>query len=723
MGKALLARLAWLVLPLTAAGQELGDVPSALRQLRSPSANERRLAERWLAAHLTPADYPEVVASAAGESVEVRERLAGALSSDDAHLELAALLSSDSNEALRQLGGEALARSLARWYEAAEAEAWPPELVETTLRGRFRGWRALRIEDESLETLLDRIDRLTDSRVETVLGAERAERSSGDPVAIVLDPDWSAPRAGVPAAIPTTILGAWDALVLGTAQSFHARVELYGWRGPHPWVWIGPADAPGVAGARGSAAGPARDGFQRILGWIREIAQPRQDVARASAAARALAATGWPAAIGWLERRWAAHQDAAALDGLVLAAGRGRVAPALAGREGLRVLLERAEAAPAAERARWVRAACALGAVGNQGEDLRALLADGFERKSALAQRLSTDVLAAWGSAPQSVREEWSRWLSASGSGRVPLELRLTALRALAATSASADLPLELAEATALLEASAARGRAADVLAWVRRLNVREPAEWSDPGPFDAALRLELLEHWLARAGEDAPAVAARFVLRLLSELPGGEGEERIGDALGKAVARSNGGQVDSALAKAASAGPGRGSALVFARLALLAGRTRHVSAKELLADLETRAQWTSSDWQAAGALAAFPKGPVADQVVERMAAHLAPVLEALAADRADAEAVRLDAGWVRGWERALNDLRSQGEDERAEKLLQYLRRTVGKSQHPLRRELSAARWPPPPRRDALALEEPGAWIQELSAGASRGGR
>ena len=81
---------------------------------------------------------------------------------------------------------------------------------------------------------------------------------------------------------------------------------------------------------------------------------------RQSAAARALAGLDWPAAIGWIERRWAWTGDAVALDGLLTAAARGRVAPSLQRAHTLRSMLDLVESQAAEVRVLAAARAAAL---------------------------------------------------------------------------------------------------------------------------------------------------------------------------------------------------------------------------------------------------------------------------------------------------------------------------------------------------------------------------
>jgi hypothetical protein len=74
-----------------------------------------------------------------------------------------------------------------------------------------------------------------------------------------------------------------------------------------------------------------------VADWSRDLLDPREARRRAGAA-RALATCGWSAPLEWLERRWLAG-DGAALEGVLLAASRGRVVPSLASQARVRELL------------------------------------------------------------------------------------------------------------------------------------------------------------------------------------------------------------------------------------------------------------------------------------------------------------------------------------------------------------------------------------------------
>src|SRR5258707_13937247 len=94
--------------------------------------------------------------------------------------------------------------------------------------------------------------------------------------------------------------------------------------------------------------------------------------------ARALAATGWPAALAFLERRWI-EGDEPALEGLLLAAGRGRVAPALQEPQRQRALYARLAAAEL-DGSTLARALAAAGPLSRTGEPLGPLALEGFDR-------------------------------------------------------------------------------------------------------------------------------------------------------------------------------------------------------------------------------------------------------------------------------------------------------------------------------------------------------
>ena len=121
-----------------------------------------------------------------------------------------------------------------------------------------------------------------------------------------------------------------------------------------------------------------------------------------------------------------------------------------------------------------------------------------------------------------------------------------------------------------------------------------------------------------------------------------------------------------------------------------------------LTEDLARRQPFQATDWQVAGALLALPGGDAAGELLmERVRQRIA------AWERGDAE---MEADWVEGLRRALDDMRGRRDDARAEALLKVLRVISRRSAHPLQRELIRNRhWPLAPERRPRSLEDFGA--------------
>jgi hypothetical protein len=483
------------------------DTRSALAQLSAPRAEERLAAERWLATHLDPVDFPLLAEAAGKAELEVQRRLERALGGDDRHFALAALLAREYEPGPRELGEHALEQMAARWWgaeRALDAASW--RSVLDALSGRSPQAWSLRPAAASLDLVLDRLARL--AAVEVVLD------EGSDPPALVLDPllyaePWEPPLEAAQRA--REVAGDLAELLAAAAGAHGASFVGFGLEGPHPWILVlEPADAGRLGGA------------QLCVRWAREALE-YPDAPRGRGAARALAATGWPAALAWLEERWLEARDRNALSALLLAAGRGRVAPALAIEGAVDRLLEAADGAlrsNARERTssagEILRALAAMGPLGADGSDLSARVVQGWESATPQERRLRLLVLQGMGHAPEAFRAELKRTLGEPAAGLDP-SLRVELVRTLSATLASAPLggdrpatPLALAQPAQVLEAAyrAGRaGRAGELVRDLARLGVRPPEEAG--AALEGDLRGFVLEWWL-EVGE--PSSAARLL-------------------------------------------------------------------------------------------------------------------------------------------------------------------------------------------------------------------
>lgn len=492
---------------LAGASAHARDLAGALDRLSAPSAAERWAAEREIATSATPLDYAQLAGRASAGDAEVRTRLARALGSHERHLELVALFLVERAAPLAQLGELALADLLEAWLPGLDRPALSgPELADRIEElADAAGGARLRIELEGeLAQALDRLARLGPLPLEIAIepGCEGARFDS------------AAERAS-----PLALEGTWDELLAGLVA--RARLAL---DAPATWPLHG-EDArvflrvhAGRTQERGTPA-------QRVRSWVEAFARPGDEAQRARAA-RALAGSGWPAAIAWFERRWASERDGAALAGLVLAAGRGRVAPVLAGREASSALIAQLEAeASAGGPAAWERAHALRRALersgpwASDGSELGALLVEGANPRAGFATWWRLCVLRAWRSAAPAAQDFALAALSAEPGSSQPAVLA-AALRAVAAlppriedgtwSAPRAELrdwrgligaardAAEARELGALLARAAAPPRASELEAWL-----------ADSTP----LALSAACAWMLAAGE--PALAARALARL----------------------------------------------------------------------------------------------------------------------------------------------------------------------------------------------------------------
>jgi hypothetical protein len=677
------------------------DVAQALSRLSSPDSEVRRLAEGWLSAHLALTDYPAVAEAAAAGDTEVRARIVRALASDDRHLGLCALLCTERSEDLAALGERAATELFTGWLDSPELEAVPRDAssIQKALQIGFENPERMTLGGASLEAMLDRISRLADPR--------RTDDRDAGSTAIVLDPSWtgSGSRSSQPVELAPGERGL-GALVLAAASSAGAQIDLYSWSGKRPWILVG---APRTASPYTAA--------ECVAKWLREsvleTAKPR-----GVASARALASLGWPAPVDWMARRWTADpRDGAALAGLTLAAARGRVAPVLATRESVRRLLELADGLRArtdeASRFRGdetVRALLAIGGVGGAGEDLSAVAAEGWSAAQAAGRANRRAIFAGLGRAPDAVRADLRAQLAAPGDPRE----RLAALRMLAATSSTSEPATVVLGPGDLLRTAAALGQVGELLDACWRLQIAVSPQWLGDGS-SRATELALLAHWLERdSTAEGKQAAAQLVRKWLREP---DSELVLGAVLRRAASLGARGAIEALLD-----GVPADAALAADRVALLAGVLPSAGLERIAAALALSSAWSIADWIVAGARLVHPDAPEvepfqldssSDPFQRAFAQRVRAVIQRIEAAGPDpgmapAELAGLGAGWVRGLERAVVDLRARDEDVIAAQLCLWLRSALLHCPHDLKLALRDGRWPARPDRD-LALFEP--WL------------
>lgn len=385
-------------------------VVDQLNSLESVDAGQRRQAQRWLAVNLTPGDYPAVAAAASWGRAETFRRLAQALGTDNRHLELAALLATDSLPEVARLGERALVEQLLRWSSSAmdqphRRRRLPDEWVDD--------WpRALSMDPEQggLAGALERLDRL-----------------GGGPAPLVLDPALDPKiRSFVPDRELSTepLEGSWTRVLLDLARAHQVSFEVHGRRTPgdegagdaRAWVRVC------KRGAEGHASGG-----ELLVGWVR-ASLTEHDPAGTAAACRALASSGWPAALEWLGRRWMRDGDPAALEGLLLSAARGQVVREFMTLAGVERLLHRADQAPTTDGPAIARALAGIGPFSITGEGLQGALLEGWANLDSPARWVRLVALEGIGFRSEPAA---SRCAALLGS-EAPSWLRRQALRTLA---------------------------------------------------------------------------------------------------------------------------------------------------------------------------------------------------------------------------------------------------------------------------------------------------
>ncbi|MFN0007670.1 MAG: hypothetical protein ACKVXR_07160, partial [Planctomycetota bacterium] len=288
------------------------DVRAWLDRLRADSAAERSRAQRWLGTHLAERDFDLVRRAAIEGDAETRARLALALADSDLHLEIAAGLAAAGEESAAEVGRSALSDRIAHWAPGWNAPGLDRGEALSKLReeaGRVPGSsRVIAIDPRGKGNRLD-------------LALEELSRLAPEGLPLVLDPDLA--LADHPREPAGELEGVFESVLDELVKTHRADFEGFDFPGEvgapaRPWIRIGRA-----------RSASRRSGAAHVVAWCEELAGGG-DRERREACARAIASTGWPGGLAWLERRWRAGQDGAALEGVLLAAGRGLVAPSLA---------------------------------------------------------------------------------------------------------------------------------------------------------------------------------------------------------------------------------------------------------------------------------------------------------------------------------------------------------------------------------------------------------
>ncbi|HEX6883423.1 MAG TPA: hypothetical protein VF530_08580 [Planctomycetota bacterium] len=637
----------------------LDEFQDQLARLGAARAEERAAAERWLAAHLERARYPELAEAALGADAEVRGRLERVLAADERHLGLALALAAERDADLRRLGEDALRAGIAR---AA------PRLTEPALR-------------DGLEAFLRRVAEGAPPRclrlsagLELEAMVEELELAGELALGLALD---SAAANRTFRRQPELAPAPWNRL-LWRLRELGVELEAHG--------VVPPRDGAAPSGAFVRLApelGPARTGVEWVADWLLLLARGEASEAERARAARNLAASGFAPALTWMGEL-VERGDRAAREGLLRAAARGRVAPTLTQPAVLEELLAEAEREDGRRAARLGAALARLGCLDAGGEPL--------------AVRLLADFT---GVAP---RGRWLRLYAlernrcdspeARGLARTLVEDPATppalALQALFLLVAQGEPPSALrvpAPAALLrLELAAEEG---ERLGRALRL-VGQAPPWPDPAAIPAdwapAARTRLLEAWLWNGDEEA---CARHVAAALAGPPAeararGEGLART---LEPWLARGEGERVARVLARTLSSAR---EADVL-RLRLLLGL---VPADEVPAQVARGGfalAGAGADLALLGALAGYPvRHPLEGQARDTLRAAL------------DAAVRQLDPGpdvgpLAEAARRAVAGLFAAGRDADGQALTRSLWQIQGRADAPLARALARTGWLVPP--------------------------
>ncbi len=656
------------------------DVGGALGRLASPRASERSGAQRWLAAHLGSDDLAVVSNAAQAGDAEVRARLVEALGGEDRLLGLAADLATSGKAEPASVGRAALIESAERWSTGSKK----PGLVQSA------AFAALR-EDHDRTLVVDAL--LAAGPLDVLFDA--LARSGVDDLAIAVDP-----RCNQSAGTVHATDGRLDSVLSDVLAARGLACRGFGLGDEEPagakrWIAIVPRDSE----ARSNTAA------NLLSGWCLDVASVKgasagsagpADAPMRAQAARALSASGWPAAIAWLGDRWFAQDDAAALEGVLLAARRGRVAPVLlrpAAQSRLRTVLERALTTPhdagsnsgvdaLANVGDATAVATALGMTGTlgpHGEDLVAPALEGLVRldgRALYARLVELEQRAAVGhDSVQALTELLTRAEVAPASQWLALGMLTRA----------ASPPQRIGRPELFLAWCEDTRHLAELSRMVRGLDLFPPDGWKRPDDlpraFSPRVRATIASAWLARGDLDA---AVDHVVAAIGDEPA---REELAAGLGASAKDIGIGPLTQLFDRALARAPADPDALLRAA-ALSGAAVSEDFAKRALA-LVAEPAVTRGDLLVLGALAAGPRG---DDARPRL---IAALRGGIVADDA-----------VAAVDRAVTELRAARDETVERAFVREARAAARAGSKEVRARLRLDAWPAPPPGEPVHLSD-----------------
>ena len=334
-----------LLAPLGAApAPQEADLAGLVAALGADELGAREAAQLALAGRLLSLEAgSELAPLLEGASPGVRRRFALLLGAEDRLLRHAVELAVAGSAEVASVGRQAIDAQLLRWSRSAFDE---PAVAVYDLPRQSTRLPAAWEDRASARVAVD------PNAGGGVAAFDRLDLFGRGPAAVILDPQVVERmiRRPSPSLEALRVDGTWTEVLEALATVHGAAFQVQGFRYPEDERADGGADGRPPARSwihvvgRGSTerAPIGRDlrasAGSVVVRWC--VAVMREgNVLRQSAAARALAALDWAAAVYWFEERWQRTGDVVALEGLMAAAARGRVAPSLQRASSVRSIL------------------------------------------------------------------------------------------------------------------------------------------------------------------------------------------------------------------------------------------------------------------------------------------------------------------------------------------------------------------------------------------------